>query len=178
MATHGPESTSDFDIDYSLTEFAELDRRRLFGAPALEVPEVEYWLELRARLEYHLGKAGPDASDETRVWSGAERREFIRLPTHIRIQFAEPAEPEPRIARDISQGGLFIPTRRALDVGSDVRLQIGEPDSVIEVRGTVAWVQTEATQRRAAGMGIRFGKLSLDQRRAISRVVQDAAFEE
>jgi uncharacterized protein (TIGR02266 family) len=178
MATYGPESSSDFDIDFSLTEFAELDRRRLFGAPALVMTEVEYWLELRARLEHHLGKAQPESAGDADGWLGAERREFIRLPTHIRIQFAEPAEAEPRIARDISQGGLFIATRRPLGVGSEVRLQIEKPDSVIEVRGMVAWVQTEASPERPAGMGIRFGKLRLDQRRAITRLVQDAVFEE
>jgi Tfp pilus assembly protein PilZ len=50
-------------------------------------------------------------------------------------------------------------------------------DLVLEVRGEVVWAQEQDTPEQAAGMGIRFGKLSLDERRAISRFVQDAAFE-
>jgi len=177
MAIHGPDSPADIDIDYCLSEFAELDRRRLFGAPALEVSEVEYWLELRARLEEQLGRSSSGLEQEPGPWSGVERREFMRLPTHIRIQITDPSEAELRVAQDISQGGLFIATRRPLAVGSEVRLQLEQKETVIEVRGAVAWAQSEPSEDRAAGMGIRFGKLSLEQRRAISRLVQDAAFE-
>ena len=172
MAIQGPDSSTDFDVDYFLTEFAELDRRRLFGAPALDVSEVEYWLELRARLEAEFSK---EASEQC---VGEERREFIRLPTHIRIRITDPAEAEPRIARDISQGGLFIATSRPLAIGSEVRLKLEQDDSRIEVRGTVAWAQTDATLGRQPGMGIRFGQLCLDQRRALSRFVQDVAFDD
>lgn len=169
--------TESFDIEFGLQEFAELDCRRLFGSPALEVSEVEHWLELRARLELHLAResaiAAPDVALE--MVAPDDRREFIRLPTHIVIHFSEPMNFTPQVARDVSQGGLFIATRRPLEVDSKVHLQLEHGVTTLAVSGTVAWARSEDGPEGAAGMGIRFGDLDFDARRALSRFVQDLA---
>jgi uncharacterized protein (TIGR02266 family) len=164
-------SPSAFDVQSSLAEFADLNRRRLFGFPPLAVDELERWLELRSLLECHFG------AQEPRDWTGIERREFLRLPTHIRIEFGKRAKHQFATVRDVSQGGLFIATRRPLELGSEVQLmlELDFADTPLEVSGTVAWVRAEPRGDEPAGMGISFSKPDPEVRQAISRIVQKAA---
>ncbi len=94
----------DFDVQSGLAEFADLNRRRLFGSPSLAVEEVERWLELRSLLECHFGAQDP------LDWTGIERREFLRLPTHIRIDIgAERIISSPRFGTSRRAGSSSPP---------------------------------------------------------------------
>ncbi len=159
------------DVQQALTEFADLNRRRLFGSPPLDVPEVERWLELRTRLEEHFGSRGPDD------WTGLERRNYLRLPTHIRIEYFHGETGERATVRDVSQGGLFLVTDRPLEKGSRVRLALrAAPDEApVEVEGVVAWIRGEDRGGAPGGMGIAFGRLGEAQRQLVSRLVQAAS---
>jgi uncharacterized protein (TIGR02266 family) len=160
-----------FDVQSGLSEFADLNRRRLFGSPPLAVVEVERWLELRSLLECHFGAQDP------LDWTGIERREFLRLPTHIHIDLGGGANHQFTTVRDISQGGLFIATRRPLEVGSVVQLilEIDLAESPLEVSGTVSRVRSEPRGGEPVGMGISFSRLDPEVQQAISRIVQKAA---
>ncbi|MCG8587952.1 MAG: TIGR02266 family protein [Proteobacteria bacterium] len=160
-----------FDPQDALAEFAELNRRRLFGSPPLAIREVERWLELRTRLEEHFG------ARSDRRWNGLERREFMRLPTVIQLEYGEAQERVRGRAEDISQGGLFIVTQRPLEIGCRIKLMLRLPERLepLEVDGHVAWVRRSASGRQRPGMGVQFRRLSADQRQAITHLVQEAA---
>ena len=175
MASEILETSDELDVESSLAEFEELDRRRLFGEPALEISEVEHWLDLRSRLEFQLGDCS-DANGEPQL-PGRDRREFIRVPTHIRIHFRKNSKLETQVASDVSQGGMFIAIRRPLKVGSEVRLQIERKGSSFELPGTVVRARESGTAEQPAGMGIRFGELVAEQRRALAKLLQDLALD-
>lgn len=168
------EAIPDFDVQRGLAEFADLNRRRLFGAPPLEVLEVERWLELRGCLEAHFGTR--DEGD----WTGLERRSFLRLPTRIPVDVTAGGESVQLNVRDISQGGFFIATREPLERGTPVslRLSYSEDEAPIELSGTVAWVRSARRGRDAAGMGVEFGGLDDAKRAIIAKLVQGAASSE
>lgn len=165
------EEAGSFDVQSSLAEFADLNRRRLFGSPSLAVGEMERWLELKTRLEAHFG----DSTCET--WGGLERREFLRLPIHIRIELGEGSDFQLATVRDVSQGGMFIATRRPLAKGSlvSVDLRADPEDEAVELTGTVAWISHEREGTRPPGMGLSFPRLDAKQRAVVSKLVQRAA---
>ena len=82
------------------------------------------------------------------------------------------------MASDVSQGGLFIETRRPLEVGSEVRLRLERKDASVELPGTVARVREAESPDQPAGMGISFGELQSDQRQALATLVQELAVED
>jgi uncharacterized protein (TIGR02266 family) len=170
MAGQG-DSIAAFDVQRGLAEFADLNRRRLFGAPPLEVRELERWLELRACLESHFGSAGSND------WTGLERRQFLRLPTHIRIEIGSGANLQAATVKDVSQGGLFIALQRPLDVGSRVSLTLAPPDGMepIEVTGRVAWIRPARSGGQPAGMGVEFDRQGERQRELIRQWIERAA---
>ncbi len=168
LSTSASTRNDGLDVRGFLAEFADLNRRRVFGSPALEVHEVERWLELRERLEHHFD-AGP--------CDGVERRDHMRLRTHIRIDFGSRGELRTGSVKNISQGGLFVATERPLPRHSEVMLVLERPWSgePLEVRGVVSWSSEDGGPVTHAGMGIEFCESGRAQREAIGRLVQLAA---
>jgi len=80
-------------------------------------------------------------------------------------------------AKDISQGGIFIPTNDPKPVGSVISLTLIHPESgeEIEVQGEVIRVVTEVEAREkhdrqlTPGMGIKFIDLSERQQQSLDR---------
>ena len=74
------------------------------------------------------------------------------------------------VTRDISPGGLFISTKTPLPLDSIVRLTfslgIGHPNTLCS--GKVVYSQ------QGQGMGIQFEELSVDDRRALEKFVDEA----
>ena len=156
------------EISRLLGRFAELNRRRLFDSSALEIEEVEQWMQLRERLDRHFGE----------THEPGERREFLRLPTCIRSRFGEHGPGAEGAVRDISRGGLFLATSKPLDEGCTVRLHFAEPergDGEVVIEGCVAWTRREAFYDRPAGMGIAFGALSPEQRAFADELLERAS---
>ena len=158
------------EVSEALAEFAELNRRRVFGSPPLALAELERWLELRADLDQRFGDQLGERSRE------AEQRATQRLRTHLRVELCDGEQPSRADLRDISQGGLFIVTRRPLEVGSPIRLVVdgGTALRSVELSGVVTWVRESKSREGDPGMGVRFDD-SEAQRASIARLVQDIA---
>ena len=155
------------EVSAALAEFAELNRRRVFGSPPLAVAELERWLELRADLDERFGDRNGKRSRE------AEQRASRRLSTHLRVELRAGDQPSPADLRDISQGGLFIATRRPLDVGSPIHLVVdgGQALGSVELSGVVAWLRDAGSDEGDPGMGVRLDA-SRDQRASIARLLE------
>ncbi len=157
----------DPSVELWISEYRNLNRRRLFGAPPLEVGELERWAELRSRLTDHFGE-GMDGG------AAAERREHLRLPTHLKVVFASGDALREAWLENISEGGIFIQTARPLDTGSPLRLVIiAEAGPPLEIAGRVAWVRPSADG--AAGMGVRFEDVDAEQRDALDALLDVVA---
>jgi uncharacterized protein (TIGR02266 family) len=163
--------SAEFDVQQGLAEFAELNRRRLFGSPPLGVAELERWVELRGLLERHF-------SARRDPGGGEERRAYFRIPTHLRVEFRSDQELRSAFLRNLSEGGLFIATDRPLEPGAKLALAIHPPsgESPVELDGVVAWVRTPPAagsgEAVPPGMGIRFERLSAEQARGLARLMR------
>jgi uncharacterized protein (TIGR02266 family) len=157
----GPDAPTD-DL---VNEFVHLNRRRVFGAPPLAVPELERWQSLRQTLEQRLG----DRLQSLLVT--VERRAHFRFPTHLEVRFASGDELRSAFLGNISDGGIFVATDRPLPAGTPLRLFITVPDGTAELAGRVAWVRSTKGEGGGAGMGIRFEDLGLELRERIAEVV-------
>ena len=151
-------------------EFLPLNRRRTRGDPPLTIAELERWMELRCLLEHAL--AGRSPIDD----QGRPMRRTLRVPTHLKVRFTRGSTIEVSSTQEISEGGLFLITRRPLSPGTPLHLEIdgGDPGGPIEVEGTVAWIRRTDDGDGPAGMGIRFDHPDQEKQAAIGRLVERA----
>jgi len=159
--SHPDSATTDSLVD----EFIHLNRRRVFGAPPLAVPELERWQALRQTLEQRLGDRLQS------LLATVERRAHFRFATHLEVRFETGDQLRTACLGNISEGGIFVATERPLPAGTALRLSIVVPEGGVEMAGRVAWVRPSSSPNGAAGMGVRFEELSLEQREQIAEVV-------
>jgi len=146
--------------------FLELNRRRARPNPPLTARELERWTELRWQLEALL-------VDSAQV--GDRVRRALRVPTDLPVRVSDPHSDQLSSAREIAEGGLFLATHHPAAVGTPLQLRIqGDDGDAIEVKGVVAWVRADASERGPAGMGIRFETLEPEQFEGIAELVQQA----
>jgi uncharacterized protein (TIGR02266 family) len=150
-----------------LADFAELNRRRIFGGPVLEVEEVAKLARVRSRLEAHFATQGSSA------WRGLERRDFSRLPARFLVHFGIQQPLVGGKVENISEGGLFIATPHPLEAGSLLQLVLADDgDDPLELRARVTWRRSDPCAQGPAGMGVAFIGLGPSQRRRIERILQ------
>ena len=58
-------------------------------------------------------------------------------------------------AGDVAHGGVFVPTVAAMEVGTQVDLQLRLPERTVRVRGEVRWIRDECKGMQG-GLGIGF----------------------
>jgi len=154
-------------------EFLPLNRRRTRGDPPLTIAELERWMELRWRLEHAL--AGKSPLDD----QGRPMRRTLRVPTHLKVRFTRGSTIDISSTQEISEGGVFLMTRRPLAPGTPLHLEIQDRNlgAPIEVEGTVAWVRRTDDESGPAGMGIRFNYPDEEKQIAIGVLVERALSE-
>ncbi|MET0387503.1 MAG: TIGR02266 family protein, partial [Polyangiales bacterium] len=105
-----------------------------------------------------------------------EMRKDRRAPASLKVKYKSATVDEfiEQFGADVSRGGIFIKTRKPLDVGAllkfEFQLHDGEP--VIHGVGRVAWRRSEEQGRPdlPIGMGIKFIKLDEQSRTVIDRI--------
>lgn len=75
--------------------------------------------------------------------------------------------------RNLSRGGLFVESSRALEPAAEVQVQLELPETETSVLSTaeVRWVRREANE--ALGMGMRFLRLDRDSARELAHYVNE-----
>ncbi len=154
-------------------EFLPLNRRRTRGDPPLTIAELERWMELRWLLAVVL--AGKSPIDD----QGRPMRRTLRVPTHLKVRFTCGSTIDITSTQEISEGGLFLITRRPLAPGTPLHLEInlGDLGAPIAVEGTVAWIRRTDDGNGPAGMGIRFDHPDQEKQAAIGALVERALSE-
>jgi len=99
-----------------------------------------------------------------------EHRTSKRISIEVELHLASDSHFFSGLSGDISEGGVFVSTYRALAQGSLVDLEFSLPGSEhpLRARGEVRW-HRDATPHGPPGVGISFDELSEDDRKAIHR---------
>ncbi len=145
-------------------EFARLNRRRVFGDPALTIVEVERWQELRETLGQRFGDDADEGPDTL------ERRKHVRHITHIRVT-VDCAHVG--IVLNVSRSGLFIATPRPLPLGTEVALQLETSvfDDPLCLIGSVVRVDERGDLTGRCGMAIMFSELEPSRLAALEELI-------
>jgi len=105
-----------------------------------------------------------------------EHRQDPRFDVHIRVDYASRNMFLSNYVTNLSNGGLFIQTENPLPVQSEilVTLNLPEINTVIQVKGRVAWTYDikKGTGRIITGMGIKFMDLSIENKSVIKDYIQ------
>lgn len=81
----------------------------------------------------------------------AEKRQSPRVPVTLELSYFSAGQLARDLVTDLSEGGLFVRTRKPLAIGTEVELHVELPDGVTRVRGRVVWLRGAED-----GMGIAF----------------------
>ena len=100
-----------------------------------------------------------------------EHRASKRISLQVELHLASDSHFFSGLSGDISEGGVFVSTYRALAQGSLVDLEFSLPGSEqpLHARGEVRWHRDATPQGPPPGVGISFDELSDDDRNAIHR---------
>ncbi len=86
----------------------------------------------------------------------ADHRREPRVPVSLRVVYMNRGELVRDLVTDLSPGGLFVRTASALDIGTEVDLEVfvTDEDLPMHVRGKVVWIKRPPALPQ--GMGIQF----------------------
>jgi molecular chaperone DnaK len=106
---------------------------------------------------------------------GEERRDHPRafVGLLVRVSYGDVDEFVEHYASNISEGGVFIQSRKLYPAGTLVRFEIKlkTGETVLDGKGVVVWCR-EPEQSQSPGMGVRFLELGEDAKRLVRRMVQ------
>jgi len=146
-------------------EYGRLERKRT--QDSVTTGEFERWAELRTLLEksFPQGQRPP----------GGERRQALRLPTRMLVEYSSKGDLEGALIRNISRGGLFIATDSAVDVGTKITLliRVGAAGETIELPAEVASTHV-GNKGGQIGMGCKFTQLNADQQQVVDEMFATA----
>jgi len=113
--------------------------------------------------------------------AGSDRRRHTRVPIELKVEYKRLNTFFADYTKNISKGGTFIRTKRALEVGTEFIFSLTVPnlDSPLRLRGRVMWVVREGEPPNPAapdhdepGMGIRFLYDSDEERKVVHGAVE------
>ncbi len=110
---------------------------------------------------------------------GKQVRAHPRAPIELKVEYKKMNTFFSDYTKNISKGGTFIKTERPLKVGTEFLFKLAIPavDVPFQIRGRVAWVNTEGEQQRPEveenGMGIKFIYEDDAQRSRFEGIVED-----
>ena len=108
-----------------------------------------------------------------------DRRRHPRTSIRIKVRFPDLTTLLENYAKDISQGGIFIPTNDPKPIGTVINLTLIHPETEeeVELEGEVVRVVSETDvqiykeKKLVPGMGIKFVNVSQEQQKALERFV-------
>jgi uncharacterized protein (TIGR02266 family) len=155
------------DMPGLLRAYLALDRRRKKGD--LSPAEMARWSELKSALNRHF--------DPTVEEHHAQRRESVRVPLDLDVNFESRGEVRRCPMKNLSAGGIFVASESPLPIGTpfNVRIRIERTGEEVELPGEVVSVGAGADlAEEKHGMGIRFVHLTDAQARQVAELSEEA----
>jgi uncharacterized protein (TIGR02266 family) len=107
----------------------------------------------------------------------AEKRKFDRKPMPVEFRGRDTRGYGQLVfdATDLSPGGAFIKSDLLLEQGEALSLDFKLPgvERSLRAHAKVAWVQRFPKEGESAGMGIEFLAMTEDDRRALTKYIED-----
>jgi len=140
--------------------------------PGMGVHFVDFPETMQNRLEEYV-----DSQVKTKPEAKVDRRKHPRSSIRLKVKFPDLTTLLENYAKDISQGGIFIPTTDPKPVGVIITLTLIHPESheEVEIQGEVVRVvsEKEAREQKAKklvpGMGIKFINVEPSVQMALER---------
>ena len=102
-----------------------------------------------------------------------ERRKFVRVPVSLQIKFTSLESMEQMLTgatSDMSLGGLFIKTKKPRPVGTEVKIEIPDPNGKpVIFHGLVRSIRYH--EGNPSGMGIEFKDIEGPERDALNLIM-------
>jgi len=109
-----------------------------------------------------------------------ERREAVRIPLVVKVSLHDSDEAHYYFSKDISSGGMFLETKEAFPVGSNVALDFSLPingkQHQMKISGEIVReVINNSTipEGQIPGMGVRFMLLSQNSRNLLDQFIDE-----
>ena len=103
---------------------------------------------------------------------------YAAVQKHPRFKVSVPVDvldPDGRLHAlrldDVSLGGVFIATYRALPIGSEVDIQLELPTGSLHATGVVRWHRTVDACEDWPGMGVQFSELTEDAKARVREFI-------
>ncbi len=133
---------------------------------------IDFDQQTQKRLEKYIGRW---AEENPRVIM--DRRQHRRSVIRMKVRFPDLTTLLENYAKDISHGGIFIPTNDPKPIGIVITLTLIHPETgeEVELQGEVVRVVTEGEarekkdQRLIPGMGVKFIQVSQEQQSALDK---------
>jgi len=147
---------------------AELESAVVLKAAAVSLPAPAIESEDTAASEVD---AAATAAMAAMAVTEEEHRASKRISLQVELHLASDSHFFSGLSGDISEGGVFVSTYRALAQGSLVDLEFSLPgyEQPLHARGEVRWHRDATPHGPPPGVGISFDELSDDDRNAIHR---------
>ena len=155
------------DMPGLLRAYLALDKRRKQGG--LSPADMARWSDLKNALNRHFD---PGVKEQH-----AKKRESVRVPLDLNVDFESRGEIRKCLMKNLSAGGIFVATESPLPIGTpfNVRIRIGRTGEEIELPGEVVSLGVSANlAREQHGMGIRFVHLTEAQTRLVEEFSEEA----
>ncbi len=105
-----------------------------------------------------------------------DRAERVTVNLRIKLKYADRDTFEARFAKNISNTGIFVRTKKPVPMGTKVRFEyrLADGTAVLRGTGTVCWIrETDAdTSESPAGMGIAFDEIDHSSRGLVEHIVE------
>lgn len=95
-----------------------------------------------------------------------EHRQFPRAALEVDVDLASDSNFFSGLSGDLSEGGLYVATYRAMEIGRPVDVEFRLPNGKVHAHGVVRW-HRDATECSPPGVGIVFEDLSDAQKQLI-----------
>lgn len=105
-----------------------------------------------------------------------DRAERVTVNLRIKLKYADRGTFEARFAKNISETGIFIRTKKPVPVGTKVRFeyQLADGTNVLRGTGSVIWAKdgNASGEEQTAGIGISFDDIDDDSRGVVQHIVE------
>ena len=138
--------------------------------PGMGIHFVDFPEDVQQRLTHYV-----DSQAKTMPVEKSDRRKHPRSSIRLKVKFPDLTTLLENYAKDISRGGIFIPTTDPKPVGVIITLTLIHPENQeeIEIQGEVVRVVSEKEAREQKekklipGMGIQFINVEPEQQQAL-----------
>jgi len=155
------------DMPGLLRAYLALDKRR--KQSGLSPADMARWSDLKNALNRHFD---PGVKEQH-----AKKRESVRVPLNLNVDFESRGEVRRCLMKNLSAGGIFVATESPLPIGTpfNVRIRIERTGEEIELPGEVVSLGVSANlAKEQHGMGIRFVHLTEAQARLVEEFSEEA----